>query len=379
MSGNWITTEDRIAHSRPAIGLEEREALQSVLDSHYLSRGSKTQDFESAVGSWLGMPHAHLVASGTCALQLALLSLAQPENLISLSAMENFFRDRTILIPAYVCTAVLNAVRWTGARPVLMDVEESTGCVSPQAILEQADASTLAAVVAYLFGHPGKQSLPQVPFAWVEDIAQAIGAQRNGSPVGSEGHYAVCSFYATKVITTGVGGMVLTRNQVAAKRIADLLQYDNQSDALLHLSWNLGELEAAMGLAQWNRLEKSLQRRREIAEIYSQGLAELPLIESLPTEGSARSQLIPGHIYYRYCIRLSWGLDEFIERMNAAGIEVKRPVFIPLYRILGDEADPYPITEKLYRTTASLPIYPELSDQQAVRVVETARKVLSTL
>jgi dTDP-4-amino-4,6-dideoxygalactose transaminase len=308
------------------------------------------------------------------------MGLAPEESLKSLVALTRFFRGRIVLVPAYVCSAVLYAVEWVGAKPVFVDVDEETGCVDPEHMAAQAAPETLAAVVAYLFGHPGKKDLPERSnLAWIEDIAQAIGAQRNGTPVGSQGHSAVCSFYATKVITTGSGGMVLTRDPEAGGRLERLLQYDNQSDGLLHLSWAMSDLQAALGLAQWQELEERIQRRRQIAGLYSETLAEQALIEALPTTGPSRRGLIEGHIYYRYPIRLRRGLEKFIEGMRQEGVEVKRPVFTPLYRLRGGDPEAFPVTEKLFATTASLPIYPELTDDEAEHVARAAKRVLAAL
>jgi len=369
-----------IPHSRPTVGRAELEQLGAVLDSQYLANGLRTKDFEHSLGRFLGQRHARAVTSGTCALQLALMSLAPSESLKDLGTLCEFFRGRKVLIPAYVCSAVLYAVEWTGAAPVLVDVDEENWCADPERMTELAGPETLAAVVAYLFGHPGKKNLPEtVELAWVEDIAQAIGARRGGVPVGSQGHSAVCSFYATKVITTGSGGMVLTRDEEAGKRIARLLQYDNQPDSLLHLSWDMSDVQAALGLAQWNRLEKTVQRRRQIAEIYTRALAGQALLEALPTTGPNRDRLIEGHIYYRYPVRLRRGLESFIEGMNQAGIEAKRPVFAPLYRLRGEDPARFPVTEKLFQSTVSLPLYPDLSDSDAERIAQATRQVLATL
>ncbi len=369
-----------ISHSRPTVGEAERAQLRTVLDSHYLANGPKSRDFEFTLGQFLGRPYARAVASGTCALQLALMSLAPWEALKNLESLVEFFRGRTVLIPAYVCSAVLYAVEWTGATPILVDVDEETWCADPERVAEEAGPETLAAIVAYLFGHPGRRDLPNgVEFAWIEDIAQAIGARRNGKPVGSQGHSAVCSFYATKVITTGSGGMVLTRDSEAGGRLERLLQYDNQSDGLLHLSWAMSDVQAALGLAQWQRLEAMIQRRRQIAAVYTEALAEEALIEALPTTGSDRRQLIEGHIYYRYPVRLRRGLEAFIAGMKREGVEVKRPVFAPLYRLRAGDPGAFPVTEKLFATTVSLPIYPELTEGEAEHVTQATKRVLAAL
>lgn len=369
-----------ISHSRPAVGEAERDRLCAVLDSRYLANGPKSRDFEAALGRFLGYGHARAVASGTCALQLALLSLAPDDCVRSLEGLARFFRGRTVLVPAYVCSAVLYAVEWVGATPVFVDVEEDTGCADPERMAEQAGPETIAAVVAYLFGHPGQKDLPQHSnLVWIEDIAQAIGALRAGQPVGSQGHSAVCSFYATKVITTGSGGMVLTREPEAGQRVERLLQYDHQSDGLLHLSWAMSDVQAALGLAQWQQLGQRIQRRRRIAQLYTEVLADESLIEALPATGSDRRRLIEGHIYYRYPIRLRRGLERFIEGMKREGVEVKRPVFSPLYRLRGGNPEAFPVTEKLFATTASLPIYPELSEAEAEHVAGAAKRVLAVL
>ncbi|HEQ60693.1 MAG TPA: hypothetical protein ENN74_03690, partial [Firmicutes bacterium] len=115
------------------------------------------------------------------------------------------------------------------------------------------------------------------------------------------------------------------------------------------------------------------------AQLYTEVLADEAVIEALPTTGSDRRELIEGHIYYRYPIRLRRGLEAFIEGMKGEGVEVKRPVFSPLYRLRGGNPEAFPVSEKLFATTASLPIYPELSQAEAEHVARAAKRVLAVL
>ncbi len=368
-----------ISHSRPSTGEEELAAVQEVLQSGFLARGPWTRQFEQSVGGYLNKPHARAVASGTVALQLALLALAPDEVRTDAVRLHQWFSDKKVLIPAYACAAILYAVEWVGAQPVLVDVDPETCCLNPEEAHKAADEKTLAAVIANLFGHPGQKKLPEAGFAWIEDIAQAIGAEKNGRPVGSEAPLAVCSFYATKVLTTGTGGMVLTSTPEMGARMENILQYDNHSDPFLHCSWEMGDLQGAVGQKQWEKLPEKIKQRRKIAEIYTDALRNHPQVKALPVSENSEDGLVPGHIYFRYTIQLKDSSERFMDQMKEFNIEVKRPVFTPIYQLTGDDPSKYPATEKIFSSTVSLPVYPQLSFEQAHRVAMSAIDVLNAM
>ena len=157
-------SDSKIPHSCPSFGDQEFLAVQSVLESHYLAYGPVTKQFEQTLGSFLSKPYARAVASGTSALELALLSLIPEDYFTRVKDISEFFRGRKVLIPAYVCASVLYAVEWVGAQPVYVDINEQTWCVDPERMAEDADSKTIAAIPAYLFGYPGGKKVTRVRF-----------------------------------------------------------------------------------------------------------------------------------------------------------------------------------------------------------------------
>jgi dTDP-4-amino-4,6-dideoxygalactose transaminase len=195
----------------------------------------------------------------------------------------------------------------------------------------------------------------------IEDCAQAIGALDAGRPVGSRGALAVVSFYATKMLTTGEGGMVAGSDPALLARVRDLREYDEREDLAPRFNYKLTDLGAALGRAQLRRLGEFIQRRRQIAEAYRRGLAraacQLP-----PDAGGGR------HVYHRFVIGVERPLDPLIKRLEARGVQCRRPVWRPLHRALGREG--FPQADALWESSLSIPCYPALTDADARRVSE---------
>ena len=177
---------------------------------------------------------------------------------------------------------------------------------------------------------------------------------------------SVFSFYATKVICTGEGGMIAAKDLRLINKIRDLRDYDEKEDGGLRFNYKLTDLQAALGLVQLRRLPNFIARRRAIARQYDESLREYGL--SLPVCPSDREP-----IYYRYVIRTE-RLGELLNAGQAAGIAYRRPVFKPLHHYLG--LDGYPQTEKAFHTAVSLPIYPSLSDADLRTILRHVQSLL---
>jgi perosamine synthetase len=199
----------------------------------------------------------------------------------------------------------------------------------------------------------------------IEDCAQAVGARYRDQRVGTFGHAAIFSFYATKVITTGEGGMVVSSSTRLLERVRDLRAYDNKPDAALRFNYKMTDLQAALGLAQIERLAAFIQRRRDIAARYRRAFADMGC--RLPIED-------PGHIYYRYVIYLNGPVRPVIDRLGQEGIGAARPVFKPLHRYLNQIG--YAVTERVWEQSLSIPIYPALSEVEIDRIVGSTRRIL---
>jgi perosamine synthetase len=333
-----------IPHSRPTLHDDLVQAASLITRSGMIAAGRYGEHFERLIADMHSAPGAVATSSGTSALHLALLAL-------------RLGTGDEVILPSYVCTAVLNAVRYVGATPVLADIDEESFNIDPEDVRARITSRTRAIIVAHMFGVPADvRSLRSFGIPIIEDCAQALGATIGGLPVGSYGDLAVFSFYATKVITTGEGGMVLARNPALVDRMRDLRDYDERDSYELRFNYHMSDLAAAVGCRQFERLSGFLSRREELANLYHREVAGLPL----------RPQaFFPGRVYYRYVVRTE-AFEFWQQALQVAGVQCKRPVYKPLHHYLGGH---FPVTESVYRTALSLPIYPSLTDDEACRVV----------
>ena len=329
-------------------------AAAEVIRSGQLASAGKVAAFENAVCARQQVFAAAAVSSGTAALHLTLLALGVGA------------RDE-VIIPSFVCSALLNAVRYVGATPVLAEIDPETLNIDPQDVRRRVTRRTRAVIVPHLFGLPAEIfALKKLHIPLIEDCAQALGANIGQHPVGSLGEAAVFSFYATKVITTGEGGMAASQSAGLVEQIQDLREYDQRKEDRIRYNYKMTDLQAAIGLVQLQRLDSFIRRRKAIAERYRQILAPLPV--RLPPDR-------PDHIYYRFVIGLNTDASGWIRRLSEKGIDCERPVFMPLHRQLG--LGGYPETERAWGRCLSIPIYPALSDEQVEHIgqllAETAK------
>jgi perosamine synthetase len=352
-----ITT--MIPHSRPSIDREEILAVTAVLQSGHLAQGAVVEQFERGMAAYLGLAGGVAVNSGTMALEVALRVLGVGPG------------DEVIL-PSYVCAAPWQAVQRVGAQACLVDIEPDTFQISADAARAAITSKTRAIIVPHLFGLPADlTALAQLGVPLIEDCAQTLGAMERGRSVGSVGVLTVCSFYANKLLCAGEGGMLLSSDPVLLERARALREYDG-SPSLNPQATNLKmtDVQAAIGLAQLNRLPGFLERRVSLALGYREALAGTSAI--LPSVPAGRS-----HVYYRFVIRIprrESGSDELsgcLERMERQGVQCRKPVFRSLHRYLG--LDGFPATEAAEREALSLPLYPALTDEDTAQVFMAMR------
>lgn len=256
--------------------------------------------------------------------------------------------------------------------PRLVDIDLDTFNIDPSAARQAMTPKTKAIIVPHLFGLSADLTeLETLGIPIVEDCAQTLGATEQGRPVGSVGMITVCSFYATKLLCAGEGGMVLSRDESLLERARRLREYDEAPS--LHLgSTNLKmtNLQAAIGLAQLERLESFLERRRRLGEEYRAALSGVGLV--VPTVPTGYT-----HTYYRFVVRLPDlasqvdGIHEVIGRFEARGIQCRKPVFRSLHRYL--ELDGFPFAEEAERTALSIPLFPALTDEDAAQILLALR------
>lgn len=354
------------------IGDEERNAVLEVLASGQLSQGPVVEAFEREFAQWCGAANAVAVNSGTAALHLLLLAHEIKEG------------DEVITSP-FTFVASANAALFVGARPVFADIEMETYCLDPALVEAAITPQTKAIMPVDIYGHPSaifelKEIADRHGLLLLEDACQAHGAAIDDRRVGSLGVDTSFSFYPTKNMTTGEGGMVTTANAGIAQQVRSLRQHGathRYQHEILGYNFRLTDIAAAIGRAQLAKLDRFNEARRRNAAILNGGLAGIPGV-ILPVER-------PGyrHVYHQYTIRVEQGRARFQKRLKELGvgtaIHYELPVHRqPLYLKLGYGSQSLPNAEQAASEVISLPVHPALSDSDLDRIIEAVRKVATT-
>jgi perosamine synthetase len=349
-------TRGLIPHSRPSITRADARAVARSVVSRTLVGGDAVSGFEAAVARRAGTAHGCAVGSGTAALHLALMSLGVGPG------------DEVVL-PAYVCAAPLYAVRYVGARAVLADVNPETGISEAGHIRAVLSRRTRAVIAVHLFGRAAPvDDIVSLGVPVLEDCAQSLGGTYRNRPLGSWGAASVFSFYATKVITTGLGGMVCSGDAELIGRVRDLIRYDERTDGGTAYPFGMAAPQAALGTSQMERIDDFLRRRRAIHDFYRETFlaADVELAPPAPTGED---------IHYRFVVRTDRGTEEVIGALAGLGVTARRPVFRPLFFYEG--TGELPGTGRAYDRNVSIPLYPALTDGQARRVAGAVVRVFA--
>lgn len=335
-----------IPHSRPTLDAQDEAAMLSVIRSGHIAQGKEVTCLEDELARFIGVKHAVAVSSGTAALHLGLLALG-------------IGSGDEVIIPTFVCTALLNAIRYVGGTPVLADIGEADFNIDPQDVKRKCSAKTRAIIVPHMFGLPADiDHLVSIGVPMIEDCAHALGSTYRGRKVGSFGRLAIFSFYATKMVTTGEGGMVATDDDLLAARVRNLRDYDEKPDDRVRFNYKLTDIQAALGRSQLGKIDSFIHRRREIAARYTGYLSSL--CASVPHVPEGRT-----HVYFRYCISCR-DVEASLTFTARMGITCRRPVFRPLHHYVGQRDNP--VADKIWRDTLSIPIYPTLRENEVSRI-----------
>ena len=371
----------------PAIGDDEVAEVVASLRSGWLGTGPKVARFEADFRSYKGAAHAVAVSSCTAALHLSMLALRlQPG-------------DEVITTPM-TFAATVNAIIHAGATPVLADVDPVSMNIDPAAVAAAVSSRTRAVVPVHFAGRPcDMEALLRVAddhdLAVIEDCAHAIETEYHGRKAGTFGDFGCFSFYVTKNVVTGEGGMVLTSCEDNAARIKVLALHGMSKDAWKRFSdegyrhyfvteagykYNMMDLQAAIGIHQLARVEANWRRRHEIWRRYLDAFADMPLGLPAPPAPDTR------HAYHLFTVmvdeeRAGLSRDGFLEAMTAENIGVGVHYFSipehPFYQErFGWRAGDYPEARRIGRQTVSLPLAPALSDDDVADVIGAVRKVL---
>jgi perosamine synthetase len=362
---------DHIPVARPAIGQDEISAVTSVLESGMLASGDRVKEFEKKFADFCGSTYAVAINNGTAALHAALLAA-------------DIGHGDEVIVPAFTFVATASAVAMCGAKPVFADVDEQTFNILPTQIEERVTPETKAVIGVHLFGQPFNIQAVQEcceshSLKLIEDAAQAHGALYNGQKVGGFGHFGCFSFYATKNMITGEGGMVTTSDKMYNERLRLIINH-GQSEKYLHTrlgyNYRMTDINAALGIVQLKKLEKFNLRRRKNAEFYNANLSVQGLI--IPTTAAGVS-----HVYHQYVVRLTEEFPlsraSFIDYLKAKGIGSAIHYPIPLHRQplfgLDNNPDPCPVSTRLAGSVLSLPVHPLLDQKELTYICDTINRV----
>jgi dTDP-4-amino-4,6-dideoxygalactose transaminase len=379
--------KDFLVFGAPGIGQPEIDEVADSLRSGWLGTGPKVHRFEKDFAAYKGAPYAAALNSCTAALHLSILAAGIGPG------------DEVITTPLTFC-ATVNAIIHAGATPVLADVDPRTMNIDPEAVAARITPKTRAILPVHFAGRPCEMDAllaiaRRHDLKVIEDCAHAIESEYKGGKAGTFGDFGCFSFYVTKNVVTGEGGMVLARREEDISRIKVLGLHGMSKDAWKRFGddgyrhyqvvecgfkYNMMDLQAAIGIHQLARVESGWLRRREIWERYDAGLAGLPVDLPAPPDPWTR------HAYHLYTIlvdpeQCGIGRDAFLDAMTARNIGVgvhylSLPEHPYYQRAFAWKADDYPHAMRIGRRTVSLPLSPGLSEEDVADVVGSVRRVL---
>ena len=378
-----------IPFHKPEIGEDEIHSVVETLKSGWLTTGAKAKSFEEDFARYLGCKHAVAVNSGTAALHLALDAIGTKEG-------------DDVIVPTMTFAATAEVVLYFKANPVLVDCEPHTLNIDPRQIEAAITPRTKAIIPVHMGGHPcAMDQILEIARHYhlrvIEDAAHALPAVYHGKKVGTISDITCFSFYATKTITTGEGGMATTESAEWANRMRmmslhgiSLDAWDRYTDKgswyyeIIHpgYKYNLTDIAAALGIEQLKRCDRFYEARRRIAALYDDAFAELPELQ-IPSRAPSLQ-----HAWHLYIIQLNLeqlriGRNEFIELLKKENIGTSVH-FIPLhlhpyYRdAFGYRPENFPNASTVFQRIISLPLYPKLNEADAQRVIETVRTLVKT-
>jgi dTDP-4-amino-4,6-dideoxygalactose transaminase len=383
-----VRTKDRfLVFGSPAIEEAEIEAVVKTMKSGWLGTGPKVAQFERDMMQYKGAAHAAAVNSCTAALHLSIIAAGIGSG------------DQVITTPMTFCASV-NAIIHAGATPVLADVDPVTMNIDPREVERKITPRTRAILPVHFAGRPCNMDAlcalaARHNLTMIEDCAHAIETEYKGRKVGTFGEFGCLSFYVTKNIVTGEGGMVLARNPEQAARIKVLALHGMSKDAWNRFGdsgykhyfveeagfkYNMMDLQAAIGLEQLRRIDEYWKKRQAIWRRYQEALSRLPI--GLPAEPESSTR----HAYHLYTIlidksRAGVSRDEFLDAMTAhnigAGVHYLSIPEHPYYqKTYGWKPQDYPHAMRIGRQTVSIPISAKLTEADVTDVIEAIKTIV---
>ena len=349
--------------AKPEIGKAERKAVDRVMRSGLLAQGPEVTNFEKEFSKFVEDRECVAVNSGTSALHVALLSLG-------------IGKGDEVIVPSFTFAATANSVALTGATPIFVDIDPTTFCIDPKEIVKAITPKTKAIQVVHLYGLAAEMpSIIKIAKKYkllvIEDAAQAHLASIDGKPVGTFGDAAAFSFYPTKNMTSGEGGMIVFKDSSAA-RSARL--YRNQGmekryeNELVGFNLRMTDIHAAIGRVQLSKLKKKTQCRQENASFLSENISDRVAVPWAPKGYS--------HVFHQYTIKVQGDRDSFASELTKLGIGTGVYYPIPVHELpaFGKRKN-LPNTSLICKQVLSLPVHPALSKRDLKTIVAAVNKV----
>ena len=358
--------------SEPCLTGNELAYVSDCVQSGWVSSlGKYIGEFERQFAEFCGTRHGIAVSNGTTALHLALAALG-------------IGPGDEVIIPTFTFIATANAVHYTGATPVFADSEALTWNIDPQDIARRITPRTRAIIPVHIYGHPAEMQ-PILDLAQehgllvIEDAAEAHGALYRGKRVGSLGKINAFSFYGNKIITTGEGGVLTTDDDLLNEKVRFLRDHAMSPEKRywhteIGFNYRMTNLQAALGVAQMERIEEFIARKRWIAGLYRQGLQDISTLEFSPEAPWATS------VYWMASILLKDNFpltrEELMQRLKERGID-SRPFFYPIHTMppYQDDTLKMPVAEDISRRGINLPSAVTLTEADIQRIVSAIRQL----
>jgi dTDP-4-amino-4,6-dideoxygalactose transaminase len=356
-------SKPEIKMARPIIGLGERRAVDKVLRSGALAQGARVLEFEGQFSQLVSGRPCVATNSGTSALHIAMLALG-------------IGPGDEVIVPSFTFAATANSVALTGATPVFVDIDRDIFTMDPTSVEAAITPKTRAVLPVHLYGHMADMTrISEIArkndLLMLEDAAQAHLATWDGKPAGAWGDAAAFSFYPTKNMTTGEGGMIALSDKEVERRSR---LYRNQGmeiryqNEVVGLNNRMTEIEAAIGLVQLKKLARWTSKRQSNAKFLSENIDQV-VTPKIAAEAT--------HVFHQYTVKVEGHhRDEFAAELKRRGVGCDVYYPIPVHRLPSfDSKVDLPITEQIKDVCLSLPVHPSLTKSDLNRIVETVNSV----
>jgi dTDP-4-amino-4,6-dideoxygalactose transaminase len=329
-----------ISHSKPYISINEQLAVRDLLDKSHLAKGPVNEELEKALRLYFSANECMCFPSASIAIFAAL------KNMIRNS-------DDEVILPTYVCDSVLKAILEIGAVPVLCDIGKDWN-ITVAAVEKHISSKTKAIIVPHIFGLPAEVNhICDLGIPVIEDCAQSFGACLGGKKLGTFGNYGAFSFNATKCISAGEGGALIST------------EYSINTDFFAIFS----DVQAALALSQLEKYNDFLERRKKIAGMYFSGIKQ-DLTDKLRAQRE-------NSVFFRFPLDVDkLDFDRIQAEFVLQGVAVRRGVDVLLHRKLALSDTDFPNAVKTFNRTLSVPIYPALQDEEAEKIIEAVNAIL---